>query len=393
VNVEGEIVIELHRQQGYVESVAIRSSRPLRLTQVFTGKRVEEVLNRLPLLYSVCATAQASAAVQACRQAMGIVADTRVELAEAMLVTVETAREHLWRILIDWSGFANATIDRPLVASLVKLLPLARQEGFNQSDLFTLQPSLVVEQEKFASVIEQIASIAADAIFSMPPEDWYGYASIDDFEAWLEKAITPTSSLLRRIRDEQSAPLADGEIHPLPAIDAQLMHHRLARNDADQFIAAPDWRGEICETTPLTRIASHPLLQQLANHYGFGLLTRMVARLLELASIPARLQQQLQTLTLDTVEEDRERSAAATDEGLGQAEAARGRLIHRAVVCNGAIAGYQIVAPTEWNFHPRGVVARGLKSLPARETDRLKQYANLFINAVDPCVGYRLEIC
>ncbi|MES9847278.1 MAG: hypothetical protein ABW145_02715, partial [Candidatus Thiodiazotropha sp.] len=64
----------------------------------------------------------------------------------------------------------------------------------------------------------------------------------------------------------------------------------------------------------------------------------------------------------------------------------------RAVLDKGMISGYQIVAPTEWNFHPRGVVARGLLSLPAQEIDALKRHADLFINAVDPCVGYRLEI-
>jgi Ni,Fe-hydrogenase I large subunit len=392
VNIEGEIVIELHRQQGRIEDVAIRSSRPLQLTQMFNGKRVEELLKMLPLLYSVCTTAQACAAVQACRHAMNINVNPRIELAEQMLIKVETAREHLWRILIDWCGFTNAEVDRPLVASLTNLLPLARQGGFKDSDLFTLQPKLMVDQEPFISVIKQIGNTAADAIFSVPPDDWYRYASIDDFEAWLEKTTTPASTLLRRIRDGQSAQLADAGVHPLPAIDGQAICQRLAGKDAEQFIAAPDWNGEVYETTPLTRSVSHPLLQQLARCYGFGLLTRLVARLLELASIPASLQQQVQALTQGPDDGDHERPALAKDEGLGQVEAARGRLIHRAVVRDGVIVDYQIVAPTEWNFHPQGIVARGLKSLPAWETDQLRQYAELFINAVDPCVGYRLEI-
>jgi hypothetical protein len=392
VSIEGEIAIALYRQQGHIESVAIRSSRPLQLTRLFAGKTVQELLNMLPLLYSACATAQVSAAAQACRQAMNVNGYARVGLAEGMLVTVETAREHLWRILIDWSNFAHAAINRPLVASLAHLLPVAKQACFKDSDLFTLQPTLVVDQKTFFSVIEQIEKTAADAIFSLPPADWYGYVSIEDFEAWLEATATPTSTLLRRIRDQQSAQLADGGVHPLPAIDPQAMCRRLVREDADQFIAAPDWNGDVYETTPLTRMASHPLLEQLAKRYGFGLLTRLVARLLELASIPAKLQQQLQALIQGCVDGFSAPSGLAADEGLGQVEAARGRLVHRAVVHEGVIASYQIVAPTEWNFHPQGIVARGLQCLPAHETAALKQYADLFINAVDPCVGYRLEI-
>jgi Ni,Fe-hydrogenase I large subunit len=392
VNVEGEIVIELFRQQGRIDRVAIRSSRPLQLPRLFEGKSVQELLNMLPLLYSVCATAQASAAVQACRQAMSVDRNARVELAEGMLVTVETAREHLWRILIDWCKFANTTVDRPLVASLANLLPAAKHACFKDNELFTLRPNLVVDRDDFSSIIEQIGKTSTDAIFSLPPADWYGFASIEEFETWLEKTTTPASTLLRRIRDEQSAQLADGGDQPLPAIDAQAMSRRLAQEDADQFIATPDWNGSVYETTPLTRMASHPLLQQLSKRYGFGLLIRLVARLLELASMPAKLQQQLQALIQGSVDINSTLSSTTTDEGLSQIEAARGRLIHRAVVSSGVIACYQIVAPTEWNFHPQGVVARGLQRLPAQEIDRLKQYADLFINAVDPCVGYRLEI-
>jgi Ni,Fe-hydrogenase I large subunit len=192
--------------------------------------------------------------------------------------------------------------------------------------------------------------------------------------------------------DQKLAQVADGGFYPLPAIDAQAMCQRLSQDDVDRFIIAPDWKGAVYETSPLTRMVSHPLLQQLRQRYGFGLLTRLVARLLELASIPAKLQQQLQALIQDRCDVERMPFGLEAGEGLGQVEAARGRLMHRAVVYRGVIAGYQILAPTEWNFHPQGMVARGLMSLPAQEIDTLKQYVDLFITAIDPCVGYRLEI-
>ncbi|MEW8030414.1 MAG: nickel-dependent hydrogenase large subunit [Candidatus Thiodiazotropha sp.] len=392
MNVEGEIQIVLYRRQERIEKVAIRSSRPLQLTRLFEGKSVKELLSMLPMLYSVCATAQASAAAQACRQAMGIHGNPRVELAEGMLVAVETAREHLWRILIDWSKFADVTVDRSLVASLSNLLPMAKHACFNDNDLFTLYPRLVMDQEKFSAVIELITKTAADSVFEQAPADWYACSTIEDFDDWLEQTTTATSKLLRRIRDEQSAQLADAGSYPLPAIDPLAICRRLAEEDADQFIAAPEWNGAVFETTPMTRMASHPLLRQLTKLYGFGLLTRLVARLMELASIPAKLNGQLQALIEDCVESSALKPGLGVDQGMGQVEAARGRLIHRAVLDKGVVAGYQIVAPTEWNFHPRGVVARGLLTLPAREIDALKRHADLFINAVDPCVGYRLEI-
>ncbi|MES9970441.1 MAG: hypothetical protein ABW092_10445, partial [Candidatus Thiodiazotropha sp.] len=295
-------MIELNCQHERINRVAIRSSRPLQLTHLFEGKPVDELLGMVPMLYSVCATAQACAAAQACRQAMDIAKNIQVELAETMLVTVETAREHLWRILIDWSNQVGAPINRALVASLSNLLPQAKHACFKDGDLFTLQPSLKFDQESFSSVIEQISKTADDSIFSLSPGKWYAKATIEEFDAWLDATSTPASRLLRHLRDNQSGELADAGCNPLPTIEATAICQRLAQQDADRFIAAPDWEGAVYETTPLTRMISHPLLQQLTKRYGFGLLTRMVARLLELASIPARLNAQVEALTSNRVE-------------------------------------------------------------------------------------------
>jgi Ni,Fe-hydrogenase I large subunit len=78
---------------------------------------------------------------------------------------------------------------------------------------------------------------------------------------------------------------------------------------------------------------------------------------------------------------------------LAQVEAARGRLVHRVDIDDrGMIQRYQILAPTEWNFHPRGIVRKGLGNLQGRNDEELDQLARIFINAVDPCVGYSLSI-
>jgi hypothetical protein len=55
------------------------------------------------------------------------------------------------------------------------------------------------------------------------------------------------------------------------------------------------------------------------------------------------------------------------------------------------VADYRILAPTEWNFHPRGVVAVGLDAIAARvRGPELGSLARLFVAAVDPCVDFDL---
>ena len=56
------------------------------------------------------------------------------------------------------------------------------------------------------------------------------------------------------------------------------------------------------------------------------------------------------------------------------------------------ITNYQILAPTEWNFHPQGLIQQSLSSLVARDQQTLKQLARIVINTIDPCVGYTLRI-
>ena len=74
--------------------------------------------------------------------------------------------------------------------------------------------------------------------------------------------------------------------------------------------------------------------------------------------------------------------------GIAQVEAARGLLIHRVAVAGERVRDYRILAPTEWNFHPRGAVALGLSVLPTADERTLSHLAGLFATAVDPCVEY-----
>ncbi|OQX44500.1 MAG: hypothetical protein B0D85_06840, partial [Candidatus Sedimenticola endophacoides] len=77
--------------------------------------------------------------------------------------------------------------------------------------------------------------------------------------------------------------------------------------------------------------------------------------------------------------------------GIGHSIAARGQLLHRVKLNGERVAAYQILAPTEWNFHPRGVVARSLAGV-AGTREQMEQQARLLINAIDLCVSYELSI-
>jgi Ni,Fe-hydrogenase I large subunit len=84
--------------------------------------------------------------------------------------------------------------------------------------------------------------------------------------------------------------------------------------------------------------------------------------------------------------------ALGNGEGLAAVETARGLLLHRARLQEQCVVDYQIVAPTEWNFHPDGALVRGLEGLEAGEEQHLVGAARLAVHALDPCVAFRVEM-
>ena len=64
--------------------------------------------------------------------------------------------------------------------------------------------------------------------------------------------------------------------------------------------------------------------------------------------------------------------------------------MHRIGLDGELVTSYRMLAPTEWNFHPRGVVYQALTALDPG--DDLGHLGSLLVEAVDPCVGYDLEV-
>lgn len=87
-------------------------------------------------------------------------------------------------------------------------------------------------------------------------------------------------------------------------------------------------------------------------------------------------------------------SAIPLGHGIGRSlvETARGLLMHEIVLDGDRIADYLIAAPTEWNFHPQGILAQQLLGQKAADRDALQQHVARTVAALDPCVPWELEL-
>jgi hypothetical protein len=81
----GSILIDLHHRFGNATGVQIASSRPDAVAQVLIGKTPEQLLDTVPLLFTLCGNAQAYAALLACRAALGMATEPDIDSARDML--------------------------------------------------------------------------------------------------------------------------------------------------------------------------------------------------------------------------------------------------------------------------------------------------------------------
>lgn len=154
---------------------------------------------------------------------------------------------------------------------------------------------------------------------------------------------------------------------------------------------APRLEGKTWETGAIARqvVAGHPLALDLARQGG--VLARVAGRLLELALLAGAMERLAGGIRPEArFLVDCPMPSEARGEGL--VEAARGSLGHWLRVEKGRIAGYQIVAPTTWNFSPRdaggvpGPLEAALEGVPVGEGEAVPVTVQHVVRSFDPCM-------
>ncbi len=375
---EGGLTIRLRTAAGCVERVSIKSARPLHASRVFEGKHIEEALHLLPLLFSVCGVAQAFAGVQACEQALGVKPTPHLQSVRRALLRMETLREQLWRILLDWPGILNLEPRQTAMAALLRHQQDHRHALTGGQNPFL--PEVAIHGQQSSSVAQELSCLLGESVFGMAAADWLDISFPQTLAKWAERGETAAAQVVNRVTRSGWSGLGRCGVAVLPPLDSTQLREALRQKG---FVEQPMWCGQCCETTSLTRTDS-PLLRLLRARYDNGLLVRVVARLTEIAQLSQRLMPEV-------IDDSSEYPVTARNSGIGRVAAARGELVHCVHLQGEQIERYRILAPTEWNFHPQGVAAQSLATLEG-DCSKMREQAALLIDAIDPCVGYELSI-
>lgn len=387
---EGRLMIDLpggeHRTRA-----TISSSRTLGLTRTFQGQRPEEVIRMLPLLFSVCGMAQGVAAAEAVERALDIEVAAPTRVARRLLVLAETAREHLICAVRDWSRASGLTPGDAAILRIMQVSERIRTAIDPQRTAKSIGAAPCLDRRAITAAIETLADTIEQIVLCEPIADFLSRATAAEFRRWHQAKSTPAQTLIEMISARGWEKLGDARTQHLPwTCGAQLSSVILGDNSRN-FIAAPIWEGEPSETTVLSRQLGQAVVKDHAGLYGNGLMTRLVARIVEIARLPGAM---CKIVTGEPAPDDDwpiASSKPGDNEGVAEVDAARGRLVHAVSLESGIVRRYAILAPTEWNFHPAGTAARGLQHIIVSGADA-PAVANLFISALDPCVGFEVRV-
>jgi len=320
------------------------------------GRPAHTLPGLLSSLYALCGGAHRVAAHLAVNAALG--RDTAVGAQSRQTLRADTLREHLRRMWLDWP----------------RVLPLAGDDtgAAVLASCPLLQGSADVDASR--GWLEQ-------QVLGMAAADWLARWDADResfVAAWAEQGATHPARWLRAAR-----PACLGLSAPGVALAVHASRHELAwlaqqLRDDEGFALRPLWRGQAAETGPWTRLADRRG-GVVADASAF---MRLAARVADLARLAAAGGEDWLAL-----------GAAGTGpcEGLAWCEMARGLLVHWVRLDGDAapsVDAVHVLAPTEWNFHPHGAVARRLSELPASVAP---QRVQLLAAAFDPCVRLVVE--
>ncbi|HBH38489.1 MAG TPA: HupV protein [Curvibacter sp.] len=156
---------------------------------------------------------------------------------------------------------------------------------------------------------------------------------------------------------------------------------------------APRLADEVVETGALARqlVAGQPLVREAVAATGGTVYTRVLARLIELATVVQSMEFWLTELEPEAPY-CQPFTLPANGQAVGLNEAARGSLGHWLRIEDGRIANYQIVAPTSWNFSPRdargqpGALEQALAGAPVRPGETTPVSVQHIVRSFDPCM-------
>lgn len=358
----------------------IRGGRPLigaeLLHRLTAGRRAAMLPDLLGAMFSLCAAVHRLTARRAVLAALGHPEPEAETSRSALVLRAATLRDQLQRLALDLPvrvPVGIAVAPAWLRAAPVTAAPLA---GGGSAD-------------ELAAGLRRMPAWLERELLGAAAPDWWEQWQLDPQRTaarWIDRMAGgqghPVALWHAAVRARAEA--LQLPCRPLMLLDAEPaqvqasvreLAHRFAQ-DAD-FAARPLWLGQPAETGAWTRNVALPATPAPVSAW-----LRLSARMADLARVACD-ERALRHGAL----------ALGGGEGIAWSEMARGLLVHWVRLERGCddpalarVEACRVLAPTEWNFHPQGGLARWLSACAPAAAD-----VALAAAALDPCVEFEIE--
>ncbi len=344
----------------------LRSSRRAWAARMAPGRPAQQLPGLLAGLHSLCGESHRMASRLALQAADPGWQSGAVDV--AAVLQLETAREHVRRMALDWPRL---------------LEPLVLGTRIQADALACLRTCPLISRSGEATPWPAVRRWLHEEVLQMAPETWLrawqacGADWLDDWSRrhtgwlpWLLRLARAAELDLPEVRERSLRPQA--QVTHLRGLGQAMAEH-------ESFSRRPGWQGGPACTGPWTR---HHLSEPPQPWTTWSLLGSRLAELVRLCLPDAPGERGASWLSWGALN-------VGPRQGLAWVEMARGLLIHQVALdaSPAVVRSCQVLAPTEWNFHPEGLVAQALADLPADGPD-LSARVRLLMAAFDPCVPF-----
>jgi coenzyme F420-reducing hydrogenase alpha subunit len=366
---EGKLEVRLATGGGGVASAQLTSTRRTDFSKLLVGLPVDAALALVPSLFSICGSAQAAAGLAACEEALGLEPDEGNRALRRALAALEALENHAFQFFVEWPRFCVSPPDAATFKAWRAACEAVRR------GLLGGRPWAVPGGVSLEGAPAALGPLRALVEAFAPP------AALADAGAAARWARGLAS--LRAAEDAGAWDLGRSAAPLVPVAEPRWFAERLA---LPGFGAQPTLEGRPAESGALALVAHLPLAEALLAGGGRTVFARWVARLLDVHRLLVLLEEAAPLAAGARARPLARREAGA---GAGVADTSRGRLAHAVELRAGRVASWRTVAPTEWTFHPRGVLVEALQALtPAAALAA----APFLVSALDPCVACRVRV-
>jgi len=369
------LVLYHHDQQ--VRKVQVHSSASLDVQNLLIGRPPEDVCPLLSKFFLTGSFAQSHVAMMALNQAYGFKVESNLQKARTLLVLVEQISQQLAQL-------GRATGESGRLEEGTAALVNMEEQLFRRTPPFKFGARML--QTDFASFTEAAQKFALwfQEVVWGQDQHLMGRLLPAQINDWAQNSEALAPRMLRR--QESVGAMTTPSMKPLPWVAIPDWHRMFDSSDAAQLNYLPTLNGVCYETGAFARQAQHAGVVNFGLAGAGGLSVRTLAQLIDLNLAVLHLAQGPDITPFPLGGKPK------NGVGLVQAETVRGRLVHRVKLSGDKISRYQILAPAQWNFHPKGVVAEGLTGVHFESKPDLTEQAVAWCKAIDPFTEPDIQI-